>query len=82
MSMTETQKKVFRMVAKALYETVLAVEPHGAPSGVCYAAFQQYGCTLAQYQAIEQSLIIAGVLTKENNVLRADPTMAQAAGLA
>ena len=76
------QSAALRLVVTLVYETVAEQGDAGAPAGVVFAALQTQGCCLSQYQSIEQSLVELGLLTKQNDVLRAVPERARELGFA
>lgn len=65
--MTGQQIKAAQCVARALLDTIAEVAPHGAPSGLMYAALMAQGCTLAQYQSLVASMQRNGLITAQED---------------
>jgi len=59
-----------RRIADAIVDSVRAAGPHGAPSGVLYAALMAHGCTLNQFNSLMSGLVRAGRLTQDGLLYR------------
>ena len=55
-------------ILAAILETV-AAEPHGAPSGVMFAALQANGVSLDDYRALLTIAKSVGLVTEESHVV-------------
>lgn len=66
--MTDQQARVLKIVANAIVE-ILKEFPHGAPSGLVFAALQQHGCTIGQYQGLIGGMKIAGMIKQDGDLL-------------
>jgi hypothetical protein len=65
----EDKKRAAVAILKAVYETIQEAGPMGAPAGHLYAALMSRGCTLEQYQTIENNLLRSGLVTKHGDCL-------------
>jgi hypothetical protein len=72
MSTTDQQMQVAVRVANALY-AIIKDFPAGAPSGIVFAAFQEQGCSYAQYMGLVNGLKKAGMLRQTGDLLFAIP---------
>jgi len=76
----KTQAAVARMVVTAVYKTIAEIGT-GAPRGIIYAAMEERGCSKAQYDAIETSMLGVGLITMKHDMLFAVPEMARELGI-
>ena len=56
-------------VMKAVYDTIKNAGP--IPAGTLYSVLMAEGCTLSQYQSIEDTLVASGLVIKEGQFLSA-----------
>jgi len=65
--MTDKAIAAWRLVTKAVVETVNEAGPNGAPAGVMYAAFMHAGMSLDTFEQITSLLVKAGVIDRRGN---------------
>ncbi len=65
--MTIDQIRAAQRIGLAVLESIQAAGELGAPSGVLYAALQQTGCSLSQFQSLMAPLEGRGFVTQENH---------------
>lgn len=65
--MTNDQIRAAQKIGLAVMESIQEAGELGAPSGVLYAALQQTGCTLSQFQSLMRPLEGRGFVTQEGN---------------
>lgn len=67
-TITAEQRQGINLVVDAIEDTVKAAGPLGAPSGIIFAALQQHGASLAQYNSIMDIMVRKGRLTREGHL--------------
>lgn len=68
--MTPNQLKALATVSLGVLEAVAVAGEQGAPGGVLYAAMQDQGATLNQFQSIMGTMTKPGYLELENDCYR------------
>lgn len=69
--MTTEEKLAFIKIVQAVHAAIVESGTAGIPAGHLYAALMPSGCTLAQYERIENLLIESGAVAKKNFLLTA-----------
>ena len=67
----EAAKAAIQRIARALIATVVEAGPQGAPSSAIFLAFQQGGCTAAQYETIVSTMCELGLIRRSAHTLYA-----------
>lgn len=67
MGMTPEHIKLVQTLGLAVLETIQESGALGAPSGILYAALQQQGCQLSQFQSLMAPLEQRGYVTLESD---------------
>jgi hypothetical protein len=67
-----TKEQATIQVLKALFNTVLASGPLGAPGGVMYAALMGQGCTLQQFEGLMNALLRTRLVRKVGDCYHAN----------
>ena len=65
-----SKEDLIRALARAIYETVEAAGPQGAPESPIYMAMEQRGIPFNSTRQLVDGLIRAGYITRQHNVLR------------
>lgn len=69
MSLTQEQKQALQLAVDCILEAADESSLNGAPSGVIYAALNQYGMTLDTYYQILGALERKGKIVVENDLV-------------
>jgi hypothetical protein len=67
-----TKEQATAQVLTALYQTILASGPLGAPGGVMYAALMGQGCTLQQFEGLMSALLRTRLVRKVGDCYHAN----------
>ncbi len=67
--MANTEQKVVVELIEAVTNAIAAAGSRGISSGEVYAMLMPAGCTLAQWQSLEEMLVRVGAVTKRNHLL-------------
>lgn len=68
--LTPEQVRAIKALADIIEDTARDSMPIGAPSGVIYAALMGAGVSLQVYQSILSTMVAAGRVTVENDLVR------------